>query len=133
MSDAPDKRREPRRAADGEAALEQRPPASIRDLSAHGARLSLWRPEVPMCGACYQADLVFESEPPLRVEVKARIAWAEHTGGQWDVGIEFVRMDGRTESDVRRMLDLLDPPAHRGEPVSGVRMRLRPDHEAQAE
>lgn len=124
MSDMKDRRRHKRVDAQGQVVLETRVQATLRDLSARGARLSLVCEQPPSLGQRFSANITLESEPPIEARVQATIVWAEHLGSRWDVGVEFIKLDPYAESDILRMLDLLDPPKPTGEPMEGVRLSV---------
>jgi len=124
MSDMKDRRRHKRVDAAGQVLLETRVQASLRDLSARGARLSVLCDQPPSLGQRFSACITLECEPPLETRVQASIVWAEHIGSRWDVGVEFVKLDPYAESEILRMLDLLDPPKPTGEPMEGVRLSV---------
>lgn len=119
-----EKRRSVRYAASGSASLADAVQANLVDLSAHGFRLAPLHGVTFLPGDTCQAHIALDSEPRLEMASQARVIWRERVGSQSALGLEFLDMDAREESDLRRMLDLLDPEAPAGEPIEGVHAQL---------
>jgi len=87
-----ERRRDPRYAVSGRAALADGPPAHIADLSLSGGRLIFSSRPAPRLDEVYPIRLVTEADPPVEINVWARVARAERIGNCYDIGVEFVDM-----------------------------------------
>ena len=127
MTKADERRRAKRHPARGEANLESGLGANLMDIAAHGLRLAPFQGAPPKMGATCAVHVALDSEPPLMLDCRGRVVWAERLGAQGQLGLEFVDLSTDQEYSLRRMLDLVEIAPPPGEPLEGVHVELDAD------